>query len=812
MNDAAYEQLFERLSEDSGPEEALVDLILAAADGEEPLEALLAGQAPSGRRVPSPTGAAVEPARVYLERIGVENFRGVGQAAALPLDPGPGLTLVVGRNGSGKSSFAEGLELLLTGTNLRWEDRTKVWKDGWRNLHGSGPAVLSARFRVDGQAEPLEVRRRWPAEAGLDAGEPVSVSGPRGSWEELGWDAPLERFRPLLSYNELGTMFSTRAAALYEALSAVLGLQDFDALTGRLRSARLARGKTDRTEKAERAACRRVLAGVEDPRATAVDALLAKRAPDLDAVEELVTTDDTAGADDAPLRALATLEPPAAEDVADRVKALADAIEAVQRLESTDAERVDALSRLLADAVAFHERHGEAQTCPVCGTPDVLDPGWSLRAQADVQELQRRSHDLRAARTTASECRREVSELFPPSVPGVLRGAAGAVDLDVDLAAWDAWAALLRSDADEIVARAAAVGEDLRSVLVPLHDAAAAAIEVRRDAWRPIQVEVLRWLAIARQNARDKAAVLRLKAAEDWMASLTAELRRERLKPIVDAAQANWAELRHESNVALGNVELRKEGVQRYAAFDVTVDGTASSAFGVMSQGELSALAVSIFLPRASLPESPFGFMVIDDPVQSMDPAKVDGLARVLARAAEERQVIVFTHDERLPEAVRRLGIDARIISVKRRAASKVEIVSGRPPSDRYLGEAFVLAKTDDLPEEVRARVVPGFCRSAVEAACEARVRRRLIKSGTPHPQVEEILREPRRLTAWLAEALELSVAQGAEINAQIRRLGGEEAVNAVAIMRRGAHELVQTDGLRLAEATKRLVRALEPA
>src|ERR671920_1045936 len=97
-----------------------------------------------------------------------------------------------------------------------------------------------------------------------------------------------------------------------------------------------------------------------------------------------------------------------------------------------------------------------------------------------------------------------------------------------------------------------------------------------------------------------------------------------------------------------------KVGQQKMAVFDVTVDGAPASAFGVMSQGELSALAVSIFLPRASLPDSPFGFMVIDDPVQSMDPAKVDGLARVLEKVAVERQVVVLTHDDRLAESVRR--------------------------------------------------------------------------------------------------------------------------------------------------------------
>jgi ABC-type transport system involved in cytochrome bd biosynthesis fused ATPase/permease subunit len=48
----------------------------------------------------------------YLRSITVEGFRGIGREAKLPLNPGVGLTVVVGANGSGKSSFAEAVERL----------------------------------------------------------------------------------------------------------------------------------------------------------------------------------------------------------------------------------------------------------------------------------------------------------------------------------------------------------------------------------------------------------------------------------------------------------------------------------------------------------------------------------------------------------------------------------------------------------------------------------------------------------------------------------------------------------------------------
>ncbi len=55
-------------------------------------------------------------AATFLTAISVAGFRGVGPAARLDLYPAPGLMVVSGRNGSGKSSFAEALELALTGS------------------------------------------------------------------------------------------------------------------------------------------------------------------------------------------------------------------------------------------------------------------------------------------------------------------------------------------------------------------------------------------------------------------------------------------------------------------------------------------------------------------------------------------------------------------------------------------------------------------------------------------------------------------------------------------------------------------------
>src|SRR5262249_45823934 len=95
------------------------------------------------------------PRSVWLRSITVRGFRGVGPAATLTVDPGPGLTLIVGRNGSGKSSFAEGIEVALTGRNDRLTGKTVEWRKQWRNVHDGTTAEVTAQFHVDGESRLL---------------------------------------------------------------------------------------------------------------------------------------------------------------------------------------------------------------------------------------------------------------------------------------------------------------------------------------------------------------------------------------------------------------------------------------------------------------------------------------------------------------------------------------------------------------------------------------------------------------------------------------------------------------------------------
>ena len=189
------------------------------------------------------------------------------------------------------------------------------------------------------------------------------------------------------------------------------------------------------------------------------------------------------------------------------------------------------------------------------------------------------------------------------------------------------------------------------------------------------------------------------------------------------------------------------------------------------------------------LPDSPFGFVIIDDPVQAMDPGKIDGLARVLEKTARRRQVVVFTHDERLPESVRRMQIAATVVEVNRRAGSAVECRPTRDPVTQYLDDARALTLTDDIPSNAVARAVPLFCRLSIEAACAEVVRRRRLGGGEPHAAVEEALLSARTLLQKLALALFDDRDRAGHVMRRANEQWGPKAGNAIADANRGTHE-----------------------
>lgn len=376
--------------------------------------------------------------------------------------------------------------------------------------------------------------------------------------------------------------------------------------------------------------------------------------------------------------------------------------------------------------------------------------------------------------------------------PPAFLDRAHSLGLDSDelVAAWSSWVQTPPSrDAQRLATQLQSLVEVLTQESARLRRAAATELAKRDDAWRPLARELAAWMLKAQRVAAVSDLTKSLQRAEKWVRAAAGDIRDERFRPIADQSRAIWERLRQQSNVELGRVALAGATTNRRVELDVTVDGAPGAALGIMSQGELNCLALSLFLPRATLPESPFRFVVIDDPVQAMDPARVDGLARVLADTAATRQVIVFTHDDRLPESIRRLGIAAALVEVTRRTNSVVELRPISTPAKRAIDDAMALAQTTHLPSEIAARVVAGFCRLAIEAACSEVIRRRRIGRGEPHASVESLLQSSLRLAPRLALALFDDAERAGDVPRALESRFGKSRADAYYRVNRGAHQ-----------------------
>jgi ABC-type Mn2+/Zn2+ transport system ATPase subunit len=793
MNETLLAEVEGRLYR-AGLAEDVADLVLTACVAPEDLGTAHASRSPGS---PGEVVAAPLPPSTFLAKISVEGFRGIGAPVELRLKPGPGLTLVVGRNGTAKSSISDALEVLLTGSTarLRLGEKNKAWLDGWRNLHHPDPVRLSADFVVEGQPGFVTVTREWAASAGLeDATTTVARAGkPKAAFASLGWDGALATYRPFLPYSELGGLLDVGPSRLFDTLNAILGLGDLAAAAGALREQRLTMERQAKEAGEALKMLRASLAGVDDPRASAVLAATARRVVDLEAVAAVVASPVGLDEDLDGLRRLAAVEPPdvdALSAAAERVRA---AVAGVTSLAGSDAGDALRVAELLHAAMEIHGHRGDG-ACPVCKT-GVLDSAW--RSAAVVEEER-----LRAAAASALTARREL-EAATAAARALLRPPPAGVSGHA-FEQWAAWAGYSASGSGDELAAHLDSAAGFAAAVTELAVAAAAEVAAREDRWRPFAGPVAAWLVAAETAVRQAPLVKQVKAAEDWLKAVEGDIRNERFEPLAKAAGRVWEALRMRSSVDIGGIELAGTATKRRVVVDVTVDGISAGALGVMSQGELHSLALSLFLPRATLDESPFRFVIIDDPVQAMDPAKVEGLARVLEETARTRQVIVLTHDDRLDEVVRRLDIDATVIEVSRGARSVVTCSKTLDPVERRLRDARTVAMEEGLPSEVKGRVVPTLCRQAVEAAARDVVRSRRLGRGESHQQVEDDIEAAGKLRQVVALALFDAAEKAGEVVPKLGRLG-----KTIQRCDAGAHEGDRGDLLQLVEDSRALVKKI---
>lgn len=731
--------ILEMLDQDSGLNAGVRDAVLSAL-------AAVDGGTGSAQTEHTPT---------YLSAISVAGFRGIGRQARLDLYPVPGLMVVSGRNGSGKSSFAEALELALTGTSYRWHKKGALWAESWQNLHDHDPCAIRIGFAAEGSG-PFTVGVDW---------EPASALAERSTWTqcgsekrldgtgELGWRRPLELWRPVLSYDELGRLFDDGPSALHDAMAKLLGLETLAEaekwLAGELKSTKESRTRADE----ERKRLQSVLAGVDDERAKLAATLLGKRGKvSLDGVHGLLTgsrgTDSTVVS---ALRELAQLETPDAGGVELCVAQLREAEQNVVAASVKIAEGTRNRIELLEAALRLHDDAGD-MSCPVCGDGH-LDIGWATQTRATVSSSETDLNDYRLATTTLKAARVAATRLLDDLQLANAPDGVELISLDIYNDAVAAAQHLPDGDselADHVeIALAAAI-----EASALLRAQASESLAGRESSWLPLAAQLSAWVDVEQAAREVDDHVKSMTAAKKWMADHGAKFRNLRLEPVAEHARRIWAQLRQESNVDLGAITLQGTGKQRKVVLGGSVDGEPTKALSVMSQGELHALALALFLPRATSAESPFRFVVLDDPIQAMDPAKVDGFVKVLNDIAKTHQVIVFSHDDRLASVIRETGIDARLVEVVRESGSKVSVRDNINPALRQVNDVFALVKDDRLSPGVKAKVLPGLCRIALESAAQQSFYARQALAGRPRAEFEAAWQAAKKTRVRLALAV----------------------------------------------------------
>ncbi|WP_098009635.1 AAA family ATPase [Streptomyces sp. sk226] len=750
----------------------------------ESVKALLRDALGSGAADAGTTTSSAASGRVYLDSLAVNGFRGIGPRARLSLSPRPGVNLVVGRNGTGKSSLADAIEVGFTGARAHRPGQDATRGGHWVNLHNAESPKVELKLAVEGDTGNSTLARTWTSQE-FGSSEATFKRPGHGTvpLAEAGWDTALADHRPFLSYTDLDLMLTGKPSERYDAIATILGMDLLSTATNRLSAREKALATTAKEARDALPGLKDALYALEDDD-RAVQALLAVDTPalDLDTIDALVA--GLPPADDSRLAELqieAGVHGPDLAEVGEAVQRLRIALADVEDLHGTDAENARLRADLLEKALAHADRHPDDDVCPTCGTERVLGREWCDRASRQVTELRREAKTAEDARAAVRTGKRNLQNLIetPKRIPVALADP------------WKAWTDCRQITDPVELARSA---EEAATVIVDACDTvrrhAARELEERDERWRALVIRLAAWADKARETERAKPLLGNLRKAVRWLKDLSTELREQRMERFTDATQGIWERLRQESNVDLTAVSLKgsEKANVRKLVMAASVDGQDAPALDVMSQGELHSLALSLFLPRATTADSPFGFLVIDDPVQSMDPTKVHGLAQVLHELGRHRQIVVFTHDPRLQKAFTDQELPVTVFQVTRGEGSRVKVDCIDDPVAQAIGDARAIAATPGLTPETYSHVLPGLCRIALENAFLEAAWIRHHRSGGSEHDLQTAIDSAERFQEVAAFALFGDVERGCEVREEVRRRYGSSACSLIQKCQKGAH------------------------
>ncbi len=345
----------------------------------------------------------------------------------------------------------------------------------------------------------------------------------------------------------------------------------------------------------------------------------------------------------------------------DKVKK--EIVEEKDRLRATNARSI-----LIREAIKFLEVEEEkdllSNLCPVCGNeaPDLLKKLhqlWEERLQAQsgeidakIKSLEKKAKKLQSAEEDYKGWNDKLEKVKEKLMD--CRSEAGAL-LGCEIRAEDEPLPLLNAEVERIEGRLQKLSTAIQEKQTRLSD-----IEKDLDKVKVIH-EILhledkkKILEQIQQSPeyeeleklRDRAAEL-VDDLESIRAAISEVMNEEARDKLADAETAIDCYFRRlTKHPAVSAINLKVETDTRTQRNDYAItDQDDKDLTPILSQGDLNALALAIFLGLAASTDSgAFGFVLMDDPSQSLDSEHKKQLVQVLNEVASQKQLVISTMD-----------------------------------------------------------------------------------------------------------------------------------------------------------------------
>jgi DNA repair exonuclease SbcCD ATPase subunit len=327
---------------------------------------------------------------------------------------------------------------------------------------------------------------------------------------------------------------------------------------------------------------------------------------------------------------------------------------------------VNAKASVLGEALTYFDEMGMKgrAKCPVCGKEVDSVEGLRQHYEKEIEEgiipqLDKRIKDLQAALKKANEAQERI---------GTLQGDAKRKE-DLVSAQRNKIAKVLDrvlSAKDDVVALVSGELKELNSKKEKLERQ----VEKAEESLAGIdqQIERIAKLLDLIRYQDDLVALSETRNTEAYKRTEGARLKIEELVRAVETLSRSLTRtLEEEAETRLGTVkdtiaktfegltgrsDFPRLAVSSDTKFAAQVQGSAgvADALSVLNQADTNCAALSIFLALAVAPSTnhKMGFLILDDPNQSLDEVHTQRLVAILSKIAESRQLILSTIDETL--------------------------------------------------------------------------------------------------------------------------------------------------------------------